>query len=102
VSQKASWAAKRFGCVCLVALSALLGVPADASPKAVGAPRSADGRIRRSASAKRQFMRQSGYPAGRPGYVVDHIVPLKRGGKDVPANMQWQTIREAKAKDRWE
>ena len=27
-----------------------------------------------------------------PGYVVDHKVPLKRGGPDSPANMQWQTI----------
>jgi 5-methylcytosine-specific restriction endonuclease McrA len=37
-----------------------------------------------------------------PGYVVDHIIPLKRGGADLPANMQWQTIEEAKAKDRVE
>ena len=39
---------------------------------------------------------------GRPGYVVDHIVPLKRGGCDCPANMQWQTIKAAKEKDKWE
>jgi len=37
-----------------------------------------------------------------PGYVVDHIVPLKRGGEDAPGNMQWQTAAEAKAKDRVE
>lgn len=45
-------------------------------------------------------MKRSGYPHGRPGYVADHIVPLAKGGKDIPSNMQWQTIAEAKAKDR--
>jgi len=34
--------------------------------------------------------------------VIDHIVPLKRGGPDKPENMQWQTLAEAKAKDRIE
>ena len=34
----------------------------------------------------------------RLGYVVDHIVPLKRGGRDEPGNMQWQTVAEAKAR----
>jgi len=37
-----------------------------------------------------------------PGYVIDHVVPLKRGGEDAPENMQWQTIEEAKAKDKIE
>jgi hypothetical protein len=37
-----------------------------------------------------------------PGYVVDHIVLLKRGGPDDPSNMQWQTVLDAKAKDRIE
>jgi hypothetical protein len=37
-----------------------------------------------------------------PGYVVDHIVPLKRGGADAPSNMQWQSIADAKAKNRVE
>lgn len=64
--------------------------------------RDSHGRIQRSDWAKRIFMRMTGYPHGRPGYVVDHIVPLKRGGDDMPCNMQWQTIAEAKAKDKWE
>jgi len=34
--------------------------------------------------------------------MVDHIQPLKRGGADDPSNMQWQTVEDAKAKDRWE
>jgi len=37
-----------------------------------------------------------------PGHVVDHIIPLKRGGLDEPNNMQWQTVTDAKAKDRVE
>lgn len=64
--------------------------------------RDAHGRIQRSGISKRIFMEMTGYPRGRPGYVVDHIVPLKRGGDDVPGNMQWQTVEQAKAKDRWE
>jgi hypothetical protein len=64
--------------------------------------RSSNGRIARSSESRREFMHQSGYPNGRPGYVIDHVVPLKRGGRDVPSNMQWQTAAEAKAKDKVE
>jgi hypothetical protein len=56
----------------------------------------------RNPAARARFLRQTGYPHGRPGYVVDHIVPLECGGADTPANMQWQTVAEAKAKDRTE
>jgi hypothetical protein len=68
---------------------------------AVGA-RDSHGRLVRSEAAKHDFMKETGYPHGRPGYVVDHIVPLKRGGCDCPSNMQWQTVADAKAKDKWE
>lgn len=37
-----------------------------------------------------------------PGYVVDHIRPLAKGGADHPSNMQWQTVESAKVKDKWE
>jgi len=67
-----------------------------------GVARNSHGRIKRSSSEKHAFMKQSGYPKGRPGYVVDHIIPLKKGGCDCPSNMQWQTIKDAKAKDKWE
>jgi len=66
------------------------------------AHRDSNSRIDRDEAAKRQFMRDTGYPTGRPGYAVDHIKPLACGGADAPSNMQWQTIEAAKAKDRVE
>lgn len=62
----------------------------------------------RSPQAKAEFKRTHPCPAtGKrsgacPGYVIDHIVALACGGPDSPGNMQWQTISEAKEKDRWE
>ena len=67
-----------------------------------GVQRDSHGRIKRSEASKREFMKQTGYPKGRQGYVVDHIIPLKKGGCDCPSNMQWQTKEAAKAKDKWE
>src|SRR5262249_6109685 len=46
------------------------------STHASAVPRSSNGRIKRSPAAKQAFEKQTGYPHGRPGYVVDHIVPL--------------------------
>jgi hypothetical protein len=66
------------------------------------ATRDERGRIQRSAAARHAFARQTGYPNGRPGYVIDHIIPLACGGADAPSNMQWQTIEAAKVKDRTE
>jgi hypothetical protein len=37
-----------------------------------------------------------------PGFVVDHVKALKHGGTDTPDNMQWQSVAEARAKDRVE
>jgi len=65
-------------------------------------------RIKRSRAARDAFMRSHPCPANGhtrgacPGYVVDHIIALKRGGPDAPSNMQWQTVEAAKAKDKWE
>ena len=70
--------------------------------KSTVAARNSKGKIARSAQAKKQFEKQMGYPKGRKGYVVDHIVPLECGVADVASNMQWQTSDEARIKDRTE
>jgi hypothetical protein len=68
----------------------------------------ADARMPRSHAARSAFTHAhpcpvTGRGSGRcPGYVVDHVVPLKRGGADAPFNMQWQSKEAAKLKDRWE
>ena len=72
------------------------------SKKSTVAQRNGKRRIQRSAAARDEFMRRTGYPKGRKGYVVDHIVPLECGGADAPSNMQWQTVEQAKIKDRTE
>jgi len=78
----------------------LVAHPEDAATETVN--RDAEGHILRSEAARRLFMAQSGYPNGRPGYVVDHVKPLACGGVDDPSNMQWQTVEEGKAKDKVE
>ena len=66
------------------------------------------GHFVRCSAARAAFERDNpcpstGQPRGAcPGYVVDHIVPLKRGGADLPSNMQWQTAQDAKDKDKIE
>lgn len=70
--------------------------------------RDAHGRIVRSAAAIAAFKRLHPCPSTMkptgpcPGYIIDHVIALKRGGADSPANMQWQTVEDAKAKDRVE
>ncbi len=67
-----------------------------------GTARDKRDRLKRNPEAKHAFEKKSGYPRGRPGYVVDHIVPLACGGADDPSNMQWQTVAEGKRKDKTE
>jgi hypothetical protein len=61
-----------------------------------------------SSKARALFVRDHPCPANGkksgtcPGWIVDHIEPLCAGGRDVPENMQWQTIADAKAKDKLE
>lgn len=68
----------------------------------------ADAGHKRSYAAKQDFRQSQPCPStGRvkgpcPGYVIDHVVPLKRGGPDSAPNMQWQTIEDGRAKDGWE
>jgi hypothetical protein len=69
---------------------------------AVAVARAERARIQRSDAARHAFARQTGYLNGRPGYIIDHIVPLACGGTDAPSNMQWQTEAAAKAKDKTE
>jgi hypothetical protein len=56
----------------------------------------------RSNAVKHKFDVSQGYAQGRKGYVVDHICALACGGIDDIKNMQYQTIAESKAKDKWE
>jgi hypothetical protein len=70
--------------------------------------RDSNGHIKRSSSAKHEFEKTHPCPSTHktsgacPGYVVDHVIALKRGGADAPSNMQWQTVEAAKAKDKVE
>jgi len=72
------------------------------------APRDNRGHIQRSGKAKDAFKKSHPCPStGKssgacPGYVIDHVKPLKRGGADTPSNMQWQTKEAAKQKDKVE
>ena len=56
-----------------------------------------------TAVARAAHCPSTGKPKGAcPGFIIDHVVPLACGGPDTPANMQWQTVKDAKAKDKLE
>jgi hypothetical protein len=65
------------------------------------------GRVR-SEAAKNDFKHSNPCPSNGnnhgpcPGYVIDHITPLACNGIDGASNMQWQSVAEGKAKDKWE
>lgn len=62
----------------------------------------------RSMAVRQQFKNlypcpSTGESKGRcPGWIIDHIEALACGGADSVSNMMWQTVEEAKAKDKWE
>jgi hypothetical protein len=70
--------------------------------------RDSHGRIKRSAAVKREFRRDHPCPStgltyGRcDDYVLDHVIPLCKGGPDAVWNLQWQSLEDSKVKDRWE
>ena len=67
-----------------------------------------DARPSRSYAAKAEFKRANPCPTTKkkrgpcPGWEIDHVVPLKCGGPDQPANMQWLTVTDHKEKTRRE
>ncbi len=81
--------------VLLIAFLAFIGPAADAGKQ-------------RNHAARAEFVRgnpcpSTGKPRGAcPGWVVDHVIALACGGEDHPSNMQWQTVDEARRKDKWE
>jgi hypothetical protein len=78
------------------------------SAAAIVLPNVASAREYRSREVTREFQREHPCPStGRtsgacPGYRKDHVKALACGGRDAVWNLQWQTVAEARAKDRWE
>lgn len=62
----------------------------------------------RSKAVRAEFQRAHPCPStGKaigpcPHFVADHIIPLCAGGADAASNLQWQSIEDAKAKDKEE
>lgn len=74
----------------------------------LGVPPTASAEEHRSPAVAREFQQEhpcpsTGQTSGAcPGYIKDHIKPLACGGPDERANIQWQTVADAKAKDKRE
>jgi hypothetical protein len=56
--------------------------------------RDSHGRIKRDRSVVNEFKRETRYPTGRPGYRIDHRIPLACGGADAASNLQWLATEE--------
>ncbi|MCX6232145.1 MAG: HNH endonuclease signature motif containing protein [Bacteroidetes bacterium] len=55
-------------------------------------------KVKRSKTAKKEFLESKGYKRVPNGYQVDHVIPLSKGGTDKPTNMQLITTQEHKGK----
>jgi len=83
--------------IALAALALLLAA-------AVGA----EAATKRSGKVRMDFVRAHACPATGlnklpcKGWIIDHIIPLCAGGPDAVRNLQWQTVPDARAKDRIE
>jgi hypothetical protein len=53
-------------------------------------------------TARKDFMKQSGHPDGRPGYVIEFNVPLESGGRYSADNMNWVKIEDARKNEKWD
>jgi hypothetical protein len=78
----------------LLLISGLILIPYSACAATASAHKSVNSR----AAERIKFMRETGYPDGRPGYVVDYIVSPECGGATDTSNMQWLTEEEANKK----
>jgi hypothetical protein len=60
--------------------------------------RDSKGALVRSASRRAMFLRMTGHTDGKvpKGMAVNHIVPLRCGGCDLPSNMELMSIEEWK------
>jgi L-Lysine epsilon oxidase N-terminal len=80
----------------------------DPLPEPPGFYRDSTGALKRQAVRFRVYrLREhrcpsTGNSGACPGYWRDHVVPLACGGPDAVSNTQWQTVADARAKDRWE
>jgi hypothetical protein len=96
--------------VLLLALVLLQDAPRDRTPAEHkrSETRATQSKPHRSTAAHNAFRKSHPCPAtgntvgACHGYVVDHVIALACGGRDDPSNMQWQTVADAKQKDKWE
>jgi hypothetical protein len=70
------------------------------SREAPGVARDRKGKIKRSQSEKKKFLKSLGYKRVPPGYEVDHVTPLYKGGADKAYNMRLIPKAEHRAKHR--
>ncbi len=68
--------------------------------KCASCPRDEKGRIKRDPKAVDEFKRTHPKPPGCTQCEVDHIIPLSKGGRDDPGNMQWLSRQQHRDKTR--
>jgi hypothetical protein len=53
-------------------------------------------------TARKDFMKQSGHPERRPGYVIEYNIPLADEGRYSADNMNWVKIEDARKTEKWD